>query len=108
LQTLHFHRHYVDASFQLVLDEDDPIGRLYTDRTGSAIHILDIAVIPERRREGIGTAILRDLQMEAAQARKNLTLYVEIFNPAQELYKRLGFHPIQDEGVYMLFEWTAE
>lgn len=108
LQTEHFHRHYPEASFHLICEGDAPIGRLFVDRAHDSIHILDIAIIPERQREGIGTALLEELQAEAKLSGEKMTLYVELFNPAQELYKRLGFRCVKDEGVYLLFEWSPE
>jgi hypothetical protein len=31
---------------------------------------------------------------------------IERFNPALRLYKRLGFRPIDDSGVYLFMEWS--
>lgn len=104
LQTAHYRTHYPEASFSLILDGDDRIGRFYVDRTLEDIHLLDLTLVPERRGEGIGTALLQELVAEAQQGRRSVTLYVEIFNPAQRLYHRLGFRTVQDEGVYLRME----
>jgi ribosomal protein S18 acetylase RimI-like enzyme len=106
LQTTHYRQHYPDAAFLIVQDGDTPIGRFYVDRTLDPIHVLDIAIVPQRRGEGVGSALLRDLLSEAAEAKKNVALYVEIFNPAQRLYQRLGFRKVKEEGVYCLLEWA--
>ncbi|PYJ86874.1 MAG: GNAT family N-acetyltransferase, partial [Verrucomicrobia bacterium] len=54
-----------------------------------------------------GTKLLRDLQEEARGAGKSLTIHVERFNRALELYQRLGFKQVEDKGVYLLLEWSA-
>jgi len=77
------------------------------DRRRGEIHILDIALVPERRGEGIGTALLKQLLVEAEESGKVVILYVEQFNPAQGLYRRLGFQPVKDEGVYWMMQWSS-
>jgi ribosomal protein S18 acetylase RimI-like enzyme len=43
---------------------------------------------------------------EAELAGKPVRIHVEQFNPAQRLYRRLGFRPVEDQGVYSLMEWV--
>ena len=83
------------------------MGRLYVARWEKEIRIVDITVLPEFRGSGIGTELLRDLQDEARTAGKSLTIHVERFNRALELYQRLGFKQVEDKGVYLLLEWSA-
>ena len=103
----HYHTHYPDASYDIVLSDGEPVGRLYVDRRPEELHILDIALLPRHRNAGIGSALLKDLLAEAEQAGVPVGIYVERFNPAQRLYERLGFTRIADEGVYYQMEWRA-
>ena len=66
------------CSFWLVLDE---------------LHINNLAVAPERRREGAGSALLREVMSAAARlGARRATLEVRRSNEtAQRLYERLGF-----------------
>ena len=104
-QDTHYREHYPGAVFNLILLDGDPVGRLYLHRRPSEIRIMDIALLPPHRNRGIGTALLRDLQTEAAASAKPLTIHVEQFNPALRLYTRLGFRPIAEHGVYLLMAW---
>ena len=104
-QDIHYREHYPGAVFNLILLDDEPIGRLYIHRRPAEIRIMDIALLPPYRNRGIGSALLRDLQTESAAAAKSLTIHVEQFNPALRLYPRLGFRPIEEHGVYLLMEW---
>ena len=72
------------------------------------IRLMDIALMPEFRRSGIGGAILKNLLQEAAQQEKTVTLHVERFNPAPRLYERLGFHVVEDLGINLLMEWPPQ
>jgi ribosomal protein S18 acetylase RimI-like enzyme len=82
-----------------------PVGRLYLDEWADQIRLVDIALLPDSRRGGVGTAILEDLQEQAALAGKPLSIHVEKNNPAMGLYRRLAFTRIDEHGVYDLMEW---
>jgi ribosomal protein S18 acetylase RimI-like enzyme len=92
------------ADFQIILWHERPIGRLYIERKTDEMRGIDIALVPEYRQAGIGTAILRDLLAEAARDGKPFRIHVEKFNRAQQLYKRLGFTTL-DDGAYLFMEW---
>lgn len=104
-QTADYLANYPDAQRSIIERGGTPIGRLIVDRLEREIQITDIALLPEARGGGIGTKLLRQLMDEAGAAGKSLSIYVEKFNPALRLYLRLGFHPIEDKGIYLLMEW---
>lgn len=104
----HYRAHFPDASFDLVLRGERPIGRLYVDRREDEFRLIDIALLPEERNRGIGGALLGELLAEAAAAAKPVRIHVEPFNPALRLYRRLGFELLEDKGVYWFMEWRPE
>jgi len=104
-QTTHYRKHYGDALFQIILRDNAPIGRVYLHYGPSQIRLMDIALMPECRRSGIGGSVLENLLREAAHLGKPVTLHVERFNPALRLYERLGFHVIEDVGINLYMEW---
>ena len=107
LQRDHYSKHYVGAEFLIVEESGDPIGRVYAHATHSEIRLMDIALHSESRGRGIGTALVRALQDEAAGRNIDLTLHVEPDNPAQRLYLRLGFALIENRGIYDFLGWSA-
>ena len=100
-----YQEHYVGASFDVLLIDGVPAGRLYVHRREREIRLVDISFLPEFRGYGLGTAILRQLCTEAEAAGKPLTIHVEKYNPAMRLYQRLGFCRIDETGPYDLMEW---
>jgi ribosomal protein S18 acetylase RimI-like enzyme len=106
-QHTHYQQYYTHAAFDLILLDEQAIGRLYIERTQATIHIIDIALIPEYRNRGIGGVLIADLLDEAMTTSKRVQLYVEKFNPALRLYQRLGFCELEDTGVYYFMEWSS-
>ena len=106
-QTVHYRQHYPSAQISVIEYAENPAGRLYVERAAAAIDIIDIALLPAYRGLGIGTALLTGLQQEARAAGQPLRIYVEKFNRALALYRRLGF-VIQSEGeIYLSAVWQS-
>jgi GNAT superfamily N-acetyltransferase len=103
----HYQKHYPDALWLIVEQMGRPVGRLYLERWDKEHRIIDIALMPAVRGRGIGGAILRDVLDEAAGDGKSVGIHVEKLNPAMSLYRRLGFQPVEDKGVYDLLVWRA-
>lgn len=103
-QSRHYREYYPEATFDVILADGRPAGRLYVARWPEEIRIVDIALLPEHRDRGIGTHLLNALISESEESDKTLSIHVERFNPALRLYGRLGFHKTADKGVYLLME----
>jgi len=104
-QDRYYHATFPDASYDLILSAEQVLGRLYVDRGETAWNVIDLALLPEHRGQGIGTQLLTQVLADAGVAAKPVQMHVERFNPAQRLYDRLGFRQIADQGVYLLLEW---
>ena len=82
-------------------------GRFYVDRMENEIRIVDIALAPEFRDMGIGSALIADVLAEGQRSGRPVTIHVERGNRARALYERIGFVQIDSTGVYDLLEWRA-
>lgn len=103
-QHQYWHENYTDTSWDLVLLDGKPVGRLYVARWADDIRVVDIALMPEHRGGGLGTRLLREILAEGDASGRKVSIHVEIFNPARSLYERLGFVQAQEKGVYLLME----
>lgn len=104
-QRHHYRTQMTGCSFDILECRGVPVGRLYLEPRRSQLYIVDIALLPEWRGNGLGTAILEALQATAAASGKGVGIMVEKFNSALRLYRRLGFADIADHGVYLEMEW---
>ena len=103
-QHQHYQAVFPDGRFDLILVDGEPVGRLYVHQTDEELRIVDIALLPQHRRKGLGGAILQELLEHARNAAKPVRIHVERNNPALHLYQRLGFTRISETGIYLLME----
>jgi ribosomal protein S18 acetylase RimI-like enzyme len=83
---------FAGAHFLLMMRRGQPVGRLYVLLGEGEIHLIDIAILAARHRQGLGSGVLRALQELAAKRAVPLRLAVLRDNGrAQALYRRLGF-----------------
>lgn len=103
-QSAHYATCYARASFDVLLVDGEPAGRLIVDRRDDEILIVDIALLPSARGAGIGTRVLGGLLEEGAVTGRRVSAHVARSNPARRLYARLGFSEVADDGVYVQIE----
>ncbi|MGZ5049631.1 MAG: GNAT family N-acetyltransferase [Methylobacter sp.] len=103
-QDKHYAEAYYDGEFLILEREGSPVGRLYLHRNSREIRIVDVSLMPEVRSQGIGTLLLHGVFAEAEGAGQIVSIHVEKFNPAQNLYRRLGFKEVSENGPYWLME----
>lgn len=101
----HYQQYFPHATHDVILENDEPVGRLYVERSENEINIIDITVLPRKRNGGIGTYLIRDLLEEATQGHKTVGIYVESFNPWREFLKRLGFVETEEDGFQIHLHW---
>ena len=104
LQHSQYTQNYRGASFALILAGATPAGRLYLDRKDDSLGVIDIALLPEYRRQGIGGRIMRELAEEADAKGLIMSLHVEMNNPILPFYKTLGLKEIELRGIYFYME----
>lgn len=104
-QHTYYQQQFPAASFDIIMVDNQPAGRLYVDRRDNEICIIDIALLTKYRRRGIGAALLGDILVEAGDAGLPVRIHVERANSALHLYYRLGFKEVEDQGVYLLLAW---
>lgn len=95
---------YNQATFELILCDNEAAGRLYLWESEKQIRIVDISLLPQFRNKGIGSQILNHLVEKSETTSKILSIHVECYNPALSLYKRLGFEQKDHTGVYFYME----
>ena len=99
---------YSGASHHVILLEEKPVGRIMVLRQAGGNHLVDIALLPEFRNQGIGTRLVKDLIAESEKAGVPVRLQVLRTNvQAFRLYERLGFIKTGEDQMYFQMEKKA-
>ena len=97
---------FPEAESSIILLDGVPAGRMIVNESEREFSLVDIALLPEYRKAGVGTRLLKELLDRAVVARKPIRLHVLKSNPALRLYERLGFSLANEESMYL--EMTFE
>lgn len=98
MQDAAYRNAYPVAVRRIVVRGGRPIGRIALDwPAAGTTRCIDVAVLPESQRSGVGGAMLHAWLDAADDARRTAVLSVLRDNPALRLYARLGFRPAPDD-----------
>lgn len=107
-QHSYYHAQFPQASYQIILQQGKPIGRIYVLRQEREIRVLDVTLLERHRGAGIGKALMRELMDEAERNGQALNIWVEEYNPSRNLFERLGFSKVHEEGINYLLEYRGK
>jgi ribosomal protein S18 acetylase RimI-like enzyme len=105
-QSAAYRQAFPGSAYEVILKGGEPAGRLFLHRGTDVIRVVDIGLLPEHRNQGIGGALLKAVQDEAALADKTVRLLVEPMNRAVRLYERLDFASIGTDGAHIEMEFV--
>ncbi|RJE87685.1 GNAT family N-acetyltransferase [Paenibacillus sp. 1011MAR3C5] len=97
---------YPNEAYQLILYDGVEVGHLLVSREDNAIRLVDVAILPHYRNNGIGTFVINNLMQEALATGRSTMLHVVRSNRAIKLYERLGFTKSAENEMYieMIFQ----
>lgn len=102
------HRAHAHTWFTIIMIDEKPAGRLYVSQSPSEMRVLDLSLLPEHRRHGIGSQLLESIQSEAGRSQVPLRLRVAHGSSALEFYRELGFSLLGEGPTHHLLEWRGE
>src|SRR4030095_6492167 len=107
-QTVHYSSEYPTARHDVILSSEtgEQVGRLNVNRSDERISILDVTIISEYRRRGIGSAVIAALVDEGRESKRSVQVYVETFNPSQQFFLSRGFDLEDEEGFNLKLVWS--
>jgi ribosomal protein S18 acetylase RimI-like enzyme len=99
---------FPQAGSWIIVVDGIPAGKLVLDEQPRQLHVVDIAIAPASRRRGYATAVLAQLQREAAASGRDVTLSIAHENSAAlRLYESLGFVGETRDAVRAALRWRA-
>ena len=96
---------FPDSTHELILIDGDAIGRVWVAWRPTECVIVDLTLLPEQRRSGIGTQIVRELLADADARAVPVRVTVERTNgPSLAFCAGLGFEVVAGDPVYAVLE----
>jgi ribosomal protein S18 acetylase RimI-like enzyme len=89
----------------ILMDGGAVVGWLQVAEGRRQAALRQIHLVAGHRNRGIGTAIIRELQGQAARQGKVVVLRVMRRNPAEGLYRRLGFVTVRETPQWFDMRW---
>ncbi|EKT4487944.1 MULTISPECIES: GNAT family N-acetyltransferase [Shewanella] len=106
LQQAWFKNHYPNAITQILRLQEQAAGILTLNTGTEALHILDMALLPEYRGQGLGSELLNAIQSLAQLNQLAVSLMVARDNPqAKKLYLNKGFVTQDVTETHELMRW---
>jgi ribosomal protein S18 acetylase RimI-like enzyme len=103
-QVAEYKTKYPGAAFQVIIYKKKDAGRFYTWENENEIRLIDITLLPQFRKKGIGSFLLEGLIKRSEKVQKKISLHVDPVNPALKLYLRSGFIHLRNNGRHYYME----
>lgn len=95
---------FAGLTHHIILFGESKAGRIMVSRAAEEFRLVDIAILPEFQKLGIGTALLAELLREAHTNSLRVRLHVLRTSRAADWYRAHGFIERNDEGLYLMME----
>ena len=95
-----------EGNIEIIVMDGTDCGYVKTHSGGEALHVIDIAIMPDFQRQGIGTNVIGILKERAKTMNTKLRMDAFLTNiEAQMFYERNGFKIIGTTDTHNLNEW---
>ena len=100
-----FRSGWESAPSQIITLEGEAIGILCVETLSDHIFLLEIQLLPEWQKRGVGSQLIQEQMQRAKQLRLTLRLRVLRLSTAHKLYQRLGFLSTSSTAMHRYMEW---
>ncbi len=99
-QQEYFEKKFDPTNRQIIQKDGQDVGVVIVEQRDQDFYLALIEILPAFQGRGVGTAIVRNIILDAHSAGLPVTLHVLKTNiPAKAWYERLGFSTVQEEEI---------
>ncbi|MGE3801483.1 MAG: hypothetical protein AB7H80_10710 [Candidatus Kapaibacterium sp.] len=104
----HYDKFFDDAEDSLILNEKKKIGRLILQRKEEEFRIIALEILPDYNGKGVYESIIQDIQAEAEEVGKPISVQVEQLGGWFDMLSALGFEKTGETEAHYQMEWNSE
>ena len=94
------------SAYEIIQSGGADVGYCHIERAFDHMYLKELVIAPLYQNRGIGTKILLELIEEGKEKHIPVRLKVLKQNFAHDLYIKLGFKDIEEDGVHIHMEWN--
>jgi ribosomal protein S18 acetylase RimI-like enzyme len=107
LQQQGYESQFPESRHDLILLDEEPVGRIWVNRAEEDMTVVDIALLAQHRNRGIGAMLYLRVMEEARAARLPVRCSVERYNIGSfRFHDRLGFRVYEETETMQFMEWV--
>ena len=96
---------FLGAEHELILVEGRPVGRIWLAWSPEDCRVVDVALLPEYRRRGVGTQVYSEILAEADRRGIPVRTTVDPANgPSMAFHLRCGFEVVAEDDAWLAIE----
>jgi ribosomal protein S18 acetylase RimI-like enzyme len=96
------------SGYEVVLQDEERVGRFWVAGRDEDFYLVDVALLPEYRGKGIGSALINELQKHARNAGKAVRCSVSRFNSGSlRFHQRHGFVVDSEDEMNFSLVWKS-
>lgn len=103
-----FEEIYREDETSIISSDGCDIGWMAIARYGGVLELDGIYIASAHQRQGLGTALIRGVMLQARLEGKPLQLSTAKINPSRDLYLRLGFIETEEDRYKVYMEYRAD
>lgn len=101
-----FSNSFIPEEYQIVATNQNLIGFIKVVVSETDIYLAEIQIAKPYQKKGVGTSLIQSVINQATLQNKRLWLKVIKNNPAQNLYRKLGFISVEELLHHKIMEYT--
>ena len=105
-QEVYFKRDFFPEEITIITIDGVDAGMHVVEKEERGYFLRRIEVHPDFQGRGIGSAVIQDILDRARSEEGRVRLMVFRINPAQQLYKRLGFEIVRETKTHYEMVWS--
>lgn len=103
-----YEREFTHGEMFILFDNNEPAGRIFYEPLETEIYLVDISLLPDYQRKGLGSKLLDALKSSMSSGQKVIAAEIEEYSPAVGFLQANGFIQKDQWDKFLIMEYPGE